>query len=56
MKTIRKYLAALAALIMILAACAAAAADREARRMETAADADEWISENIRRNWKVPGP
>ncbi len=44
MKTIRKYLAALTALIMILSACGIAAAEQEVRRMETAADADEWIS------------
>ena len=44
MKTFRKYLAAVAALIMILSACGIAAAEQEVRRMETAADADEWIS------------
>ena len=44
MKTFRKYLAAVAALIMILSAFGIAAAEQEVRRMETAADADDWIS------------
>ena len=39
----KKILAVITALIMILAACGTAAAEREARRMETTADADEWV-------------
>ena len=44
MKMMRKALAALAAVVLILAACGIAAAEQETRKMETAADADEWIT------------
>ncbi|MBQ6173140.1 MAG: alpha/beta fold hydrolase [Clostridia bacterium] len=44
MKTMRKTLAVLLALTMALALGGTAAAEREARRMETAADADEWAA------------
>ncbi len=40
----KRILSALAALVMILAACGAGAAGQEARRMETEADADEFMS------------
>ena len=40
----KKFFAAVTALIMILTACGFAAAEKEARKMETAADADEWIA------------
>ena len=40
----KKFFAAVTALIMILTACGFAAAEQEARKMETAADADEWIA------------
>ena len=40
----KKFLTVILALIMILAACGTAAAEQEARKMETAADADEFIA------------
>ena len=40
----RKYLAAVLAVMIALAACGIAAAEQEARRMETAADAEEWTA------------
>ena len=43
MFSMKKCLAALLA-VMMLAACGPAAAESEPRRMETAADADEWIA------------
>ena len=43
MKKLKKALAMILA-VMMLAACGAAAAEQEARKMETAADADEWIA------------
>ncbi len=43
MKKMKKTLAALLA-VMLLTACGLAAAEPEARRMETAADADEWMA------------
>ena len=44
MMKMRKTLAVLTAVIMILAACGTAAAEQGARRIESAADADEWIA------------
>lgn len=44
MKSMKRILAVLAAIVMALTACGIAAAEREARRMETAADADEWAA------------
>ena len=44
MKTIQKLTAAVTAVIMLLAVCGFAGAEQEARRVETAADADEWIA------------
>ena len=44
MKTIQKYAAAVIALIIIMTACSFAGAEQEARKMETAADADEWMA------------
>ena len=43
MKMMKKMLAVLLAVLMILTACSMAAAEQEARKMETTADADEWI-------------
>ena len=40
----KKMIAALMAVLMLLAACATAWAEQEARKMETAADADEWAA------------
>ena len=40
----KRILAVLAALVLILASCGMAAAEQEARKMETAADADEFIA------------
>ena len=42
MKMMKKFLAALLA-VMLLTVCGMAAAEQEVRKMETAADADEWI-------------
>ncbi len=39
-----KFLTVLMAVVMTLAACGTAGAEPEARRMDTAADADEWIA------------
>ena len=39
-----KYMPFIVALILILTACAAGAAEQEKRKIETAADADEWIA------------
>ena len=44
MKKMKKILAAFLAVMILAAACGTAAAEQEARRMETAADADEWIA------------
>ena len=44
MKTMKQSLAAVLAVIMLLAACGTAAAEQEARRMDTAADAEEWVA------------
>jgi hypothetical protein len=44
MKTIQKCVAAVTALILALTACSFAAAEQEARRIETATDADEWMA------------
>ena len=44
MNKIRKYVAAVMAMIMILAACGTAAAEQEQRKINTAADADEWAA------------
>lgn len=44
MKKRNKLLAAFLALVMALAACTAAGAEQGKRRMETAADADEWAA------------
>ena len=44
MKTLHKMLALALALIMTLTACGMAAAEEEARKIETTADADEWIA------------
>ena len=44
MKTMRKTLAALTAMILILAVCGNAATEPETRKIETAADADEWVA------------
>ena len=44
MRMFRKTLAVLTAAVILLAACGIAAAEQEPRRMETAADADEWIA------------
>ena len=44
MMKIKKTLAVLMAVIMITAACGMAAAEQEVRRVESAADADEWIA------------
>ena len=41
---IRRILAAMLAAALLLAACGIAAAEQDARRMDTAADADEWIA------------
>ena len=41
-KKMKKILAALAALVMALAACGTAAAEQETRKIESAADAEEW--------------
>lgn len=41
---LKKTLAALTAVIMLLAACGTAAAEQDARRIESAADAEEWIA------------
>ncbi len=43
MKNMKKTLAALLALVLMLSACGTAGAEEEPRRMETAADAEEWI-------------
>lgn len=43
MRKLSKMLAALLALVMTLTACGMAAAEQEARKIETTADADEWI-------------
>lgn len=43
MKTMKEILAVILAGLMILAACGTAAAEQEARKMESAADADEFI-------------
>ena len=43
MKMMKKILAALLAVLMMLSTCGMAAAEQEARKMETTADADEWI-------------
>ena len=43
-KKMKKILAALAALVMALAACGTAAAEQEARKIESAADAEEWVA------------
>ena len=43
MKKMQKTLAAMLALILMLTACGMAGAEGEPRKMETAADADEWI-------------
>ena len=40
----KKIFALVLALMMLAAACGTAAAEQEARRLETAADADEWIA------------
>ena len=40
----RKFFAAVLAAVMMLAACGTAWAEQEARKMETAADADEWAA------------
>ena len=40
----RKIFAALLAVVLTLAACGTAAAEQEKRKMETAADADEFIA------------
>ena len=40
----RKMLAAVLAVVLLLVACGTTAAEQEARKMETAADADEWIA------------
>ena len=40
----KKLFALVLALIMLAAACGTAASEQEARRLETAADADEWIA------------
>ena len=44
MRKMKRILAALAALVMVLAACGTAAAEQEARKIESAADAEEWIA------------
>ena len=44
MKTMMKTLAAILAIVMLLTVCGFAAAEGEIRRMETPADADEWIA------------
>ena len=44
MKKMRKTLAVILAIMMSLMACGLAAAEQETRKMETAADADEWIA------------
>lgn len=43
MKNMKKTLAALLALVLMLSACGTAGAEEEPRRMETAADAEEWL-------------
>ena len=43
MRKLSKMLAALLALVMTLTACGMGAAEQEARKIETTADADEWI-------------
>ena len=40
----KKMIAGLLALVMILCACGTAGAEQETRKMETAADADEFIA------------
>ena len=40
----KKMIAGLLALVMILCACGMAGAEQETRKMETAADADEFIA------------
>ena len=44
----KKIFAAVLALMMILCACGAAGAEQEARKMENAADADEFIAVFLR--------
>lgn len=43
-KMIYKYIAAVMAALLLLGSCGLAGAEQETRRMETAADADEWIA------------
>ena len=44
MKTIRKSIAVFLALILLTSACSFAGAEQEVRRLETPADADEWMT------------
>jgi len=44
MRDMKKMIAVLTALVMLLAACGPAAAEREPRKISTPADADEWIA------------
>ena len=44
MRSFRNWLALILTLTVAVASCGCAAAEQEVRRMETAADADEWIS------------
>ena len=44
MNNMKKTLAALLTMILMLSACGVAGTEQEARRMETAGDAEEWIS------------
>ena len=43
-RSIMKYASILLALILMLSACAGAAQEQEKRKMESSADAEEWIA------------